>query len=421
MILFEVFIAFTLCFTPVFLWDNHTVSTLRLLQIVVRHGDRTITQIYPKDPFRNLTEYWFEGLGELTAPGKYRMYKLGETLRQQYQQFLGSNYSPREVYARSSAKSRCLESLSSLLSAFYPPDNDQWKWDNKSDPQLGSLWQPIPIYTVPFDSMNSDRLLRTEAFCPKVDQEMARLENRQYVQNIIRNESKFLQELSQLVGVKQIRTLLDCKNVYDHLITEYERGYKWSDSNIWSPEYEKSIFERLLPLTELLWFNEWNSTVVQRLRAGPLIEELTKNMKQVVVSSQNSKKVYLYSTHDSMIALLLHSLQVFNNKTIPLSASLLFELHENPNNEYFLKIYYFNDTLSGQSPHLLRLPKCDFNENCSINQFFELSEQLIPEDWDKECQFSSAFKNTSFLLILILFCVITCSVINRTNRTLIQN
>ena len=52
------------------------------------------------------------------------------------------------------------------------------------------------------------------------------------------------------------------------------------------------------------------------------------------------KKVYFYSTHDSMIAVLMHSLDVFKNKIIPLSAS----------QRYFVKLYYINETLNQKDP-----------------------------------------------------------------------
>ncbi len=117
-----------LCSIPtVYLWPNHDISTLKLLQVVHRHGDRTPTELFPNDPFKNVSKYWYEGIGELTTRGKYRMYKLGQFVRNQYNEYLGHNYSPREVYARSSAQGRCLESLSCLLAGAYPPNSKQWQ------------------------------------------------------------------------------------------------------------------------------------------------------------------------------------------------------------------------------------------------------------------------------------------------------
>ena len=127
-------------------WPNHDISTLKLLQIVHRHGDRTPVILLPNDPFQG-ESYWPEGLGQLTTKGKYRLYKTGQFIRQEYGQYLGDKYSPREVYARSGMVDRCMESLSCLLAGAYPPKPKLWQWSNGSDSELGLIWQPIPIET----------------------------------------------------------------------------------------------------------------------------------------------------------------------------------------------------------------------------------------------------------------------------------
>ena len=75
------------------------------------------------------------------------MYKLGQLIREEYKEYLGDKYSPREVYVRSSDSERCIESVSLLLAGAYPPKQSAWQWNNGSDPDLGRLWQPIPIHT----------------------------------------------------------------------------------------------------------------------------------------------------------------------------------------------------------------------------------------------------------------------------------
>ena len=127
-------------------WPNHDISTLKLLQIVHRHGDRAPTEFTANDLYQN-ESYWPQGIGELTNKGKYRLYKTGQFIRKEYQQYLGDKYSPREVYARSSITDRCIESLSSLLAGAYPPNSKEWQWNNGTDAELGHIWQPIPIET----------------------------------------------------------------------------------------------------------------------------------------------------------------------------------------------------------------------------------------------------------------------------------
>ena len=127
-------------------WPNHDISTLKLLQIVHRHGEKAPQWFTPNDPFKN-ESFWTEGIGQLTIKGKYRMYELGQFIRQEYHSYLGDNYSASEVYARSSITDRCIESTSVLLSGAYPPIPKAWQWSQGSNATLGNVWQPILIQT----------------------------------------------------------------------------------------------------------------------------------------------------------------------------------------------------------------------------------------------------------------------------------
>ena len=113
-------------------WPDHDISTLKLLQIVHRHGDRSPIDFKHNDPYKS-SDHWTEGIGELTTEGKYRMYKRGQFIRQEYDSFLGDKHSPREVYVRSSLTDRCIESVSCLLSGAYSLTQKSWEWNNGSD------------------------------------------------------------------------------------------------------------------------------------------------------------------------------------------------------------------------------------------------------------------------------------------------
>lgn len=98
-------------------WPNHPTTTLKLLQVIHRHGERTPIS-FANDPYKD-EKYWTEGIGQLTVQGKYRLHNLGKFIRTEYKDYLGK--SPREVYVRSSIEHRCIESVSALLSGAYPP------------------------------------------------------------------------------------------------------------------------------------------------------------------------------------------------------------------------------------------------------------------------------------------------------------
>jgi len=53
-------------------------------------------------------------------------------------------YSKKDIYIRSTSVDRALMSAAVNLAGLYVPSSDQ-KWNEK----LGSLWQPIPIHSIP--------------------------------------------------------------------------------------------------------------------------------------------------------------------------------------------------------------------------------------------------------------------------------
>lgn len=95
---------------------------------------------FPTDPLKDGSRFP-QGFGRLTTAGKQRMYDVGRYLRRQYGYFLSEDV--HEVYARSTGRERCLESVELLVSGAYKPAPDSvWTW-NQSE-----LWIPVPVQTV---------------------------------------------------------------------------------------------------------------------------------------------------------------------------------------------------------------------------------------------------------------------------------
>ena len=228
-------------------WANHDISTLKLLQIVHRHGDRNPINFSPNDPFQS-PKYWTEGIGHLTAKGKYRMYKLGQLLRQEYNNYLGDKYSPREVYTRSSLSHRCIESVSSLLAGAYPPQQSEWQWNNGSDAQLGQLWQPFPIET--YMPKKDDTVLRQDKYCPVVYMEKELIYRSPEVQNYLKSKSELLDTLSKVVGYS-VDSMKKCGQLHTALQIEMERGLHWH--HVWTQEQQQEIVNQLMDLHRMAY------------------------------------------------------------------------------------------------------------------------------------------------------------------------
>lgn len=127
----------------------------------MRHGIRTPASTYPNDPYINDTFYPV-GWGQITnvswlptfklsrllhilsfQEGKRQLYNIGKFLRDRYDKFLGTHYSPDEYYVQSTGVDRTKVSLQTINAGLWPPEESQ-KW--------GPLdWQPIPVNSEPLD------------------------------------------------------------------------------------------------------------------------------------------------------------------------------------------------------------------------------------------------------------------------------
>ena len=139
--------------------SNNSLSDLedlRLVHLLFRHGDRTPISPYPKDPYRNVSN-WPVGFGQLTSKGKMQHYELGKWIRNRYKQFLSQDYRENEILVRSTDVDRTLMSAQATLAGLYPPEG-YLEWNTNL------TWQPIPVHTVP---KHEDALLSSHANCPR--------------------------------------------------------------------------------------------------------------------------------------------------------------------------------------------------------------------------------------------------------------
>ena len=140
---------------------------------------------------------------------------------------------------------------------------------------------------------------------------------------------------------------------------------------------------------------DWNSTLIKRMRGGGLVKELVKGFRSVI-SEQNNKKVYIYSTHDSMLAILMKALDVYDGQIPRFGATLLLELHQNPQTEqYFVRIFYIRDSMDGPVVALTH-GECGHQYDCPLNEFFNSTNHLIYDNFKKECKNSIDFQKFNF-------------------------
>jgi hypothetical protein len=360
-------------------------SSLKLVQIVQRHGDRTPTNFYANDPYKQ-ESYWPDGIGEMTRKGKTRMYEFGKTIRQKYINYLG--VSPREVSVRSSSTTRTLESAQCFIAGLYKPEG-YWVWNNDSNIDSGVIaqhWQPIAIDTVP---AASDGLLRTTANCPNADKLWLNFMKSDEVKNYLNDKEKFIEELSHKTGDEYWSVEPSPLRPLEFLSTtlRIEREHELP-----SPEWaDNNTLDILRDLELHAFYFDWKTKEIQRLRAGLLLKELSNNMVKRASNDNKVKKLYVFETHDVNQVVLMQALNTYAqvNQTPPnYAASMVFELHQ-IDDQFFVKLLYFNNinikNTSINDYEELKLLNCDENYNCTLDKFINSIQDLIPCDWEKEC------------------------------------
>ncbi|CAK1600116.1 unnamed protein product [Parnassius mnemosyne] len=337
-------------------------KTLRLVIILFRHGARTPVNSYKSDPFKNYQ--WPDGLGSLTNAGKLQLYELGKKYRNYYANFIPEEYYEKDVYIKSSDKSRCLMSAYTFLAALYPPSERQL-WH----PEIP--WQPIPVHSLP---KHLDDIVAQTKPC-KVWKSMY-----QELLDEKNADPKFAELFDYLSKHtnQSMRSVLDVDFLYSTLLAQQDAGLKL-------PEWTKNVFPNKMrtPFMLSLALLSYNKTL-QRLKVGPILAEIKINLQETVNRANSDRSLFLYSGHDVNVVALWRALGYEELLEPEYGASLVLELHEEVEQDsFFVKLFYRNNT-KVEIPMELNMPFCD--DPCTYKRFIQHIESLIPADWEAECQ-----------------------------------
>ncbi|XP_075209853.1 prostatic acid phosphatase-like [Lycorma delicatula] len=354
--------------------DDDKLGTIVAANVVFRHGHRTPTKCYPKDPYNNLS-YWPEGWGELTNIGKMQEYELGRWLRQRFNHLLSEIYTRDEIHIVSTDVDRTLMSAEASLAGLYlPKDSQRWSSDIK--------WQPIPVHTVP---EHLDSILAMGAPCPKYNLESKRVMELPQIVDLMASFNDLLEYLTEHTGEK-VTDLVKVQNIWSTLHIETLHSYKL-------PEWTDTIYPNPIKTAAAhIYSLQTYSPEQKRLKSGPLLKDMLQHFKLKLGDSSyvpdnleeaeliKKQKVWLYSGHDETLGSLLNSLNLYNLINPPFASAVLIELREKDGNN-FITVTYHNSTT--EPPYLLTIPGC--SELCPYKTFIELTHPIIPYDWFAEC------------------------------------
>jgi len=375
---FYFFFSFVLCVSllePLSHVSAKAPDTLKLVHMVYRHGDRAPVQLYPNDPYQDPSN-WPVSWGQLLNEGKQRHFALGQYVREKYEGFLSDSYDPDEIVVRSTDVDRTLMSAQSHLAGLYPPTEKQ-TWN----PSL--KWQPIPVHTLPREQ---DYILTVESKCPLYDKLSAELEQSKEIKDMIKDNQQLFDYLSLHSG-SNVSRIVDLEYIYDVLFIE-------TRLNKTLPSWTYGVFpDQMKELSDFSFAMKGYTHPMRRLKGGPLVKEIVSHLEDYVHSklAPSTRKVFMYSAHDTTLAVFLSAMQVFNGIQPPYSSLVMVELHQAVNSsEYYVQVLYKNVTevnARAFEPYLLTVPGC--TPLCPLDLFVNLTQSVISDDVEKECAMPS--------------------------------
>ncbi|ERL91221.1 venom acid phosphatase Acph-1 [Dendroctonus ponderosae] len=338
-------------------------DTLLLVHTLFRHGNRTPnSKVYSSNPISNSSFYWPHGYGQLTEEGKRTEYRIGTTLRERYQNFLGNAYNIDFIDSRTTNVNRTKMSLQLVLAGLWPPTGQQvfLPWLN---------WQPIP-----YNYLTNDKELSGTSVCSNYDTLVDEVENSDEIQELLSVYDEIFEYISNQTG-EDFSTPDDMFSLYFESVAQVEYGYPVEE---WLEEVFPDDLEKI---TKDVYYIGTNTTALKRIAGGFLLRKIINDSKAKIdgLLTPENRKMFLYSAHERNVANLLITLGVYGDEIPTYGSHVIVELH-NITNVYGFKVLYQDWTTS--QPQLLTIPGCA--AFCPYDEFVELLAEVIADEDDCE-------------------------------------
>ncbi|KAH3840399.1 prostatic acid phosphatase-like isoform X2 [Dreissena polymorpha] len=357
-----------------------------LAQVLFRHGDRSPVHSYANDEYTEAD--WPQGYGQLSIKGMQQEYVLGAFLRERYTscqgltineesclKLLSEDYKRAEVYVRSTSYDRTLMSAYSVLSALFPPPFREQDTSSMGSAELFSVWQPIPVHTVP---MEEDYLLgigKCEMFNKLMNETLMNLTNPR-MQEMLSEYSELFAHVAEHSG--EPNSVKGMDKVLDPLFCEYVSQDTGKTLPSWVRE-DTDVLGQLLELRDMYAEFSVPGTFAY-LKGGSLLKEMINHMIGKV-NDTVAQRLFLYSAHDTTVIALLQTMGLFNYKAPPYTACILVELLEK-DSDYFVQILYRND--SNSEPYVIEINDC--GTKCPLQMFVDKYLPSLPENIVEACR-----------------------------------
>ncbi|KAI0634864.1 phosphoglycerate mutase-like protein [Trametes polyzona] len=338
-------------------------------------------------------------LGELTDIGRESTYNFGNSLRKLYidrLKFLPDVVNSNdEIYLRSTNMPRTIESLQQITHGLYPMTKHAKDF--------------VPLLRI--RNGKDENLFGNTLACKRL--EILQIGFAHAAAAAWNTTLEPLdKKLSKFIGGNPIR--LDGKprasGILDTIRAADAHGVKVP------PEFkEKGVLDVIEKAVVTEWFAGYRTEEVRRLGMGPLLSDLAHKMQaKADKGDSDPTKILIHSTHDTCLAGLSNTLDIFDEKWPAFTAAITFELFRKrvpaaqpasawqnvlsifgrpqESTEHYVRVRYQNENkplplCAEEGKHLPGSP-----EFCTLAAFRERVKELTPVDWEAECAYTPVNK-----------------------------
>ncbi|KAF9962596.1 Acid phosphatase-like protein 2 [Mortierella alpina] len=397
-------------------------GSLRKVQVMMRHGDRTPSTVLPGDntnydicarpaeynfvatddkDFRKNSSpilksnilvsseenlfaarsYWRGNceVGQLTNRGSAQTQRVGQTLRSIYVnqlKFLAKVLNPKDLYIRNTYIWRTKESAESFLQGFYPHTY------RHSDAVLTLNTYPQSIET----------LILNPAACPRLGQlYKAFFKTPTYTSYFKRNYA-LMQKVNSILGVSHLSAYNSTMNgdaVMPRYCNHLPLGCSAQDpkSCLTAKEVIDTMTESTFMYSAVFRY-EATAEQVKRLAVGPFLKSFSASIRATVAQNSNTgrsrnqqrvRPFELYFAHDQSLDQVLAVIAEPNTPWPAYASTLIFETWTTKDKTDVIRVLYEGKVVPAN-------PRLDCTlDACPLETFLQFIESYIPTDISAEC------------------------------------
>jgi len=357
------------------------------LQVITRHGDRSMITRLPTDnsvwdcnfttylapsshesDFKDVKRVYRKDymlnrqvipgtcfLGELTPLGYQQHIELGEALRETYvntYQYLNASINMDDIWIRSTDIPRTLASVQGHMHGLYPPTKTSGD---------------IPVFDEFTIEANAENMYPNAQLCPALAEALI---NASKMPEYIAYMKQTADLQKSLLAALQLSVFPSWDGLFDAFSALACHNFSLL------PGVTQEMWDQTIAVANWQWNFQLNQTNVVRLGIGSFMAEIVDVLELTQKSPASVPKYIVYSGHDTTIGPLMAAMQNYDGYWPPYASHVEIELWEN-NGAYFVAVRY-------QGAYQV-LSTCQGQKMCPYAQFLEAVNPFLPTNFVQEC------------------------------------